>query len=81
MKFLVFFINFLLYLIILVVNVSYDNVFKYSVFGYVVVKFIGRYCFFGWFQYYQSCYYFSRDRLSWWQVLVLFNYNCLYMYL
>nr|XP_034319629.1 perlucin-like protein isoform X1 [Crassostrea gigas] len=57
----------LLLLVLAAVHASYDNAPKYSAFGYAAAKLTGRHCPPGWLQYHQSCYYFSRDRLSWWQ--------------
>lgn len=46
--------------------VGYGDVFWYSVFGYVVVKFVLGGCLGGWILYNKYCYFFSRDRFFWW---------------
>ncbi|XP_062598872.1 C-type mannose receptor 2-like, partial [Saccostrea cucullata] len=40
---------------------------KYSSFGYAAAKVRAGGCPYGWSPYHGSCYYFSRDKLSWWQ--------------
>nr|XP_022316220.1 perlucin-like protein [Crassostrea virginica] len=49
------------------VEASYDNAPKYNSFGYAAAKILANTCPPGWSQYHNSCYYFSRDRMSWWQ--------------
>ncbi|XP_061176072.1 neurocan core protein-like [Saccostrea echinata] len=40
---------------------------RYSSFGYAAAKVLAGGCPYGWSPYHGSCYYFSRDKLSWWQ--------------
>lgn len=66
-------------LVLLAVHASYDNAPQYNTFGYAAAKFTGQ-CPPGWDLYHSSCYYFSRDRLSWWQASVIHNHFCRHMH-
>lgn len=47
---------------------------QYSAFGYAAAKLALGGCPGGWTPYNKHCYFFSRDRLSWWQAEVMITY-------
>ncbi|XP_055997537.1 perlucin-like protein [Ostrea edulis] len=53
--------------VLFAVEASYNNAPRYNKFGYMAAKVAAGSCPYGWSLYHGSCYYFSRDRLSWWQ--------------
>lgn len=60
-----------------VVEGSYNYAPKYGKFGYVAAKVAAGSCPYGWSLYHGSCYYFSRDRLTWWQASVIIRFYIL----
>jgi hypothetical protein len=63
-------IQFLKALFMFAVEGSYNYAPTYGKFGYVAAKIAAGSCPYGWSLYHGGCYYFSRDRLTWWQASV-----------
>lgn len=55
-------------------HAGYGDAPRYSAFGYAAAKLALGGCPGGWTPYNKRCYFFSRDRLSWWQAEVLITF-------